>query len=89
MERLRERFVGIVNLGIGTRNREHGVSLAAALAMHSLVTGSASALPGSLAGAMGVHAGPETPRHRFRYLDGVLFASPYRRPPIPCFPVEL
>jgi hypothetical protein len=52
-----------------------------------VVVSVAGMLPGMLDGVIAVAADPECPRDRFRFRDGVFYASPYPRP-IPGVAVE-
>lgn len=83
----REQHMDIVNLSLGTPNPDHRDALAEAIRDNGVVVSAASMLPGSLAGAIAVEIDVNCPRDRFRYRDGVFFASPYPRP-IPGVPPE-
>ncbi len=87
LEWCREQRMDVVNLSLGTENPEHRAPLEVALRHNSLVVSAAGMLPGSLPGVVGVAADEDCPRDRFRYRDGVYWASPYPRP-IPGVPPE-
>ena len=75
----REHGMDVVNLSLGTGNPDRRLAFVEAIG-GLLVVGAASALPGSLPGAIGVGPDPDCPRDVFRYHDGMFYASPYPRP---------
>ena len=75
----REHGMDVVNLSLGTGNPDRRLAFVEAIG-DLLVVGAASALPGSLPGAIGVGPDPDCPRDVFRYHDGMFYASPYPRP---------
>lgn len=87
LEWCRDHQMDIVNLSLGTENQDHRPGLAAAIEGNGIVVSAARMLPGSLPGVIAVEADDACPRDRFRYRDGVYFASPFPRP-IPGVPPE-
>jgi len=86
LEWCRDNGMDIVNLSLGSENREHRDGFQRALSTDLLVVSPAVALPGSLPGVIGVASDPDCPRDTFRYREGVFYAAPYPRP-IPGVPV--
>jgi hypothetical protein len=87
LEWCREHGMDLVNLSLGTANPAHRERFLRVLGDDLLVVSAANALPGSLAGVIGVLPDPDCPRDAFRYHAGVFHASPYPRP-IPGVPVD-
>lgn len=83
----REQRMDLMNLSLGTANEEHRERFAWVVASEMVVVSVAGMLPGMLDGVIAVAADPECPRDRFRFRDGVFYASPYPRP-IPGVAVE-
>jgi hypothetical protein len=86
LEWCRANEMEMINLSLGTVPA-HADALAGAIGSCPMIVSPASALPGSLPSVVGVEADPSCPRDRFRYVDGVFYASPYPRP-IPGVPPE-
>jgi hypothetical protein len=86
LEWCRVHRMDLVNLSLGTENEAHRDGFLQALGDDLLVVSAAHALPGSLAGVVGVAADNDCPRDAFHYDGGVFYASPYPRP-IPGVPV--
>jgi subtilisin family serine protease len=87
LEWCREQRMDVVNLSLGTANADHRAPLEQAVRDNAVVVSAANMLPGSLDGVIGVDAEETCPRGRFRYRQGLFFASPYPRP-IPGVPPE-
>jgi hypothetical protein len=86
LEWCRAEGMDLVNLSLGTANEAHRERFAQVLGDLTVVS-VAGMLPGTMGGVIAVAADAECPRERFRYRDGVFYASPYPRP-IPGVPVE-
>jgi hypothetical protein len=87
LEWCRDHGMDLVNLSLGTENPVHSESFLRVLGHDLLVISAANALPGSLAGVIGVAPDRDCPRDAFRYHTGMFHASPYPRP-IPGVPVD-
>jgi hypothetical protein len=81
-----EQGMDLVNLSLGTANRDHRERFARVLA-GPVVVSVAGMLPGTLDGVIAVAPDAECPRDEFRFRDGIFYASPYPRP-IPGVPAE-
>jgi subtilisin family serine protease len=81
----REHGMDIINLSLGTANPAHADALIEAVKCDALVVSAADMLPGSLPGVIGVAPDDACPRDRYRFHQGVFYASPYPRP-IPSVP---
>jgi hypothetical protein len=87
LEWCRRNAMDVVNLSLGTHNPAHRDRFLRAIGDDLFVVSAAGAWPGSLPMVIGVAADPVCPRDRFRYHDGMFYASPYPRP-IPGVPVN-
>lgn len=88
LEWCREERMDLVNLSLGTANRNHRDRfLPFAAGAQPLIFSPTGTLPGSLPGIVGVDADRDCPRDTYRYASGAFYASPFPRP-IPGVPVE-
>jgi subtilisin family serine protease len=86
-----EQRAHLINLSLGTSNLAHaerfGPLIAKATEAGALLISARDALPGSLAGVLGVGLDPDCPRDQYRCAGGKFNASGYPRP-IPGVPPE-
>jgi hypothetical protein len=77
----------LINLSLGTTNEDHAGAFEALIGRGALLISPASAIPGSLAGVIGVECDFDCPREHYYARDGKFYASGFARP-IPGVPPE-